>query len=245
MKTVGLFTLFLIILSMISISILSLGMVSSVEAAHKHGKNLKGRAIPIPDNPLTPPNQDPITSLSRNRIASGLELPKNLIIPTCPGGGATTISTDCCGTTSCPPIRGTNRADIIIATEVAGAIIYALEDNDVIQCGPGDCVTYGGPGDNVMMASSSNTAKLFGGSGNNVFIGSAGNSLMVGGKGDDQLYGGTGNDVMIGGGGTNYFDCGPNGNAVILDFDAKNGDTKAPNCKYTIASNTGVVPLPP
>src|SRR5215212_602969 len=185
------------------------------------------------------------TSLSRLRVPSGLELPKNLIIPTCPGGGATTVSTDCCRTTSCPPIRGTNRADIIIATEVAGAIIYALEDNDVIQCGPGDCVTYGGPGDNVMMASSSNTAKLFGGSGNNVFIGSAGNSLMVGGKGDDQLYGGTGNDVMIGGGGTNYFDCGPNGNAIILDFDAKNGDTKAPNCKYTIASNTGVVPLPP
>jgi RTX calcium-binding nonapeptide repeat (4 copies) len=242
MKIVSLFTLLLIMLSMISVSISSLMMVPSAEATHKHGKNLKGRSIPIPDNPLTPPTQDPITSLSRNRIASGLQLPKNLIIPTCPGGGATSVST---GTTSCPPVIGTKRADIIIATEVAGATIYALEDNDVIQCGPGDCITYGGPGDNVMMASSSNTAKLFGGSGNNVFIGSAGNSLMVGGKGDDQLYGGTGNDVMIGGGGTNYFDCGPNGNAIILDFNAKNGDTKAPNCKYTIAANTGVVPLPP
>ena len=189
--------------------------------------------------------KDHSSSLSRIRVPSGLQLPKNLIIPTCPGGGATSVSTNCCGTTSCPPIKGTNGADIIIATEVAGATIYALEDNDVIQCGPGDCITYGGPGDNVMMASSSNTAKLFGGSGNNVFIGSAGNSLMVGGKGDDQLYGGTGNDVMIGGGGTNYFDCGPNGNAIILDFNAKNGDTKAPNCKYTIAANTGVVPLPP
>src|SRR3569623_543102 len=114
MKTVGLFTLFQIILSMISISILSLVMVSSAEAAHKHGKNLKGRSIPIPDNPLTPPTQDPITSHSRNRIASGLQLPKNLIIPTCSGGGATSVST---GTTSCPPVIGTNRADIIIATE--------------------------------------------------------------------------------------------------------------------------------
>ena len=217
-------------------------MVPAAEAARTHGKNLRGPSIHIPDNPLTPPNQASITSLSQNRIASGLNLPKNLIVPSCPGGGSTTIST---GTTSCPPVMGTNKADIIIATEVAGATIYALEGNDVIQCGSGDCVTYSGPGDNIMMASSSNTAKLFGGSGNNVFIGSAGNSLMVGGKGDDQFYGGTGNDVMIGGGGTNYFDCGPNGNAVILDFDPKNGDTKAPNCKYTISANTGVVPLPP
>jgi hypothetical protein len=242
MRRVGLFTLLLIIFSMISISLSSLVMVPAAEAARTHGKNLRGPSIHIPDNPLTPPNQASITSLSQNRIASGLNLPKNLIVPSCPGGGSTTIST---GTTSCPPVMGTNKADIIIATEVAGATIYALEGNDVIQCGSGDCVTYSGPGDNIMMASSSNTAKLFGGSGNNVFIGSAGNSLMVGGKGDDQFYGGTGNDVMIGGGGTNYFDCGPNGNAVILDFDPKNGDTKAPNCKYTISANTGVVPLPP
>jgi Ca2+-binding RTX toxin-like protein len=96
-----------------------------------------------------------------------------------------------------------------------------------------------------MMSSSSSVAKLFGGSGNNVFIGSGGDTLMVGGKGDDQFYGGTGHDIMIGGGGTNYFDCGPNGNGVILDFNPKNGDTKAPNCKFTISANTGVVPLPP
>jgi RTX calcium-binding nonapeptide repeat (4 copies) len=240
MRIIAMFILLLITLSMITVS---LSISTTVPVADAHGrKNVKGRSIPIPDNPLTPPNQDPVTSLSRNRIASGLNLPKNLIVPSCPGAGSTSVST---GTTGCKPIIGTNRADIIIATEVTGATIYALEDNDVIQCGPGDCITYSGPGDNVMMASSSNTAKLFGGSGNNVFIGSAGNSLMVGGKGDDQFYGGTGNDVMIGGGGTNYFDCGPNGNAVILDFNAKNGDTKAPNCKYTIAANTGVVPLPP
>jgi Ca2+-binding RTX toxin-like protein len=67
---------------------------------------------------------------------------------------------------------------------------------------------------------------------------------MVGGKGDDQLYAGSGNDILIGGGGSNYFDCGANGNAVILDFNAKNGDTKASNCKYTITVKTGVPPLP-
>jgi hypothetical protein len=240
MRTVNIILLALITLSMTTVVLISsLIMIPSVDADNKH---LKGRSIPIPDNPLTPPNQDPVTSISRNRLASGLNLPKNLIVPSCPGAGSTSTST---GTTGCQPIIGTNGPDIIVATEVPSATIYGLEGNDVIQCGTGDCITYSGPGDNVMIASSSNTAKLFGGSGNNVFIGSAGNSLMVGGKGDDQFYAGTGNDVMIGGGGTNYFDCGPNGNAVILDFDPNNGDTKAPNCKYTISSNTGVVPLPP
>jgi len=183
-----------------------------------------------------------LTFLSQNRIASGLNLPKNLIVPSCRGAGSTPTGT---GANTCPPIVGTNGPDIIIATAVPSATIYGLEGNDVIQCGAGDCIVYSGPGDNIMMSSSSNTPKLFGGSGNNVFIGSAGDSLMVGGKGDDQFYGGGGHDVMIGGGGTNYFDCGPNGNGVILDFNPKNGDTKAANCKYTIAANTEVVPLPP
>jgi hypothetical protein len=47
-------------------------------------------------------------------------------------------------------------------------------------------------------------------------------SLMVGGNGYDQFYAGSnrlfsgGNDIMIGGRAANYFDCGPNGNGVIL-----------------------------
>jgi hypothetical protein len=235
----GIVILTLIILSMTTVLTSSL---ITIPPANAHNKNLKGRSINIPDNPLTPPNQDPVTSLSRNRIASGLNLPKNLIVPSCPGAGSTNIGT---GANTCPPIVGTSRDDIIIATEVQGATIYGLEGNDVIQCGAGDCIVYSGPGDNVLMSSSSTVAKLFGGSGNNVFIGSGGDSLMVGGNGDDQFYGGGGHDVMIGGGGTNYFDCGPNGNGVILDFNPKNGDTKAPNCKFTITANTGVVPLPP
>jgi len=41
---------------------------------------------------------------------------------------------------------------------------------------------------------------------------------------------------MIGGSGANYFDCGPNGNGVILNFNPAKGDTKAPNCKFVITS---------
>jgi RTX calcium-binding nonapeptide repeat (4 copies) len=236
MRTVIILLIALIALFMTTVSLSSLITVPSAEARNK---NVKGRAIPIPDDPITPPNENPITSLSRNRIALGLELPKNLIVPTCAGAGTLQA-----GGQGCRPVVGTNRADIIFATEVPNSIIYGLEDNDVIECGTGDCIVYGGPGDNVIVSASSATAKLFGGSGNNVFIASGGDTLMVGGKGDDQFYGGSGHDVMIGGGGANYFNCGPNGNAVILDFNAKNGDTNAPNCKFAITVNTGVISLP-
>src|SRR6188472_1630577 len=205
----------------------------------------------------------------KGQIALDLDLPTNLISPTpscsaskASGGAASNTmgistryginnyDTSNRGSGSsnrnggCPKIIGTNGPDIIIASAVPGAQIYGLADNDVIQCGTGNCKVYSGPGDNIMMSSSSTTAQLYGGSGNNVFIGSGGDTFMVGGKGNDQFYGGSGHDVMIGGGGANYFDCGSNGNGVILDFNAKNGDTKAPNCKFSITVNTGVPALP-
>jgi hypothetical protein len=158
---------------------------------------------------------------------SGLNIPKNLIVPRA-----------CLQ--KCPTIIGTQKDDIIIATAVTDATIYGLGGNDIIQCGSGHCKAYGGSGDNVLISGSSSSAQLYGGSGNNIFIGGAGDTLMVGGKGNDQFYAGSGHDVMIGGGGANYFDCGPNGNGVILDFNAKNGDTKASNCKFVVTVHTGV-----
>jgi Ca2+-binding RTX toxin-like protein len=98
------------------------------------------------------------------------------------------------------------------------------------------------------MSGPSTSAQLYGGSGgylrpgNNIFIGGGGVTLMVGGNGNDQFYAGSnrlfsgGNDIMIGGSGANYFDCGPNGNGVILDFNPAKGDTKASNCKFVITS---------
>jgi len=108
-----------------------------------------------------------------------------------------------------------------------------------IQCGPGACKAFAGPGDNVLMASllDTSTGKLYGGAGNNIFIGGAGSTLLVGGTGNDQFYAGSGHDVMIGGGGANYFDCGLNGNGVILDFNPAHGDTKAYNCKFVITAH--------
>ena len=107
--------------------------------------DLIGRALPVPVNPLTPPNQAPVTALSRALITAGLELPKNLIVPSCP---ASTVSAG----TGCPPVVGTMGPDLIIATAVQDATIYGVGGNDIIQCGPGNCKVYAGPGDNVIMA---------------------------------------------------------------------------------------------
>jgi Ca2+-binding RTX toxin-like protein len=176
----------------------------------------------ISNNLFTPPNQGQSVPKGQS-IPQGLNLLRNLI-----------VGPDC--NQQCSPIIGTQKDDIIIATSTSDASIYALGGNDFIQCGPHACKAFAGPGDNVLEAglNSGDNSKLYGGSGNNIFIGGTGNSLMVGGTGNDQFYAGSGHDVMIGGGGTNFFDCGLNGNGVILDFNPSHGDTKASNCKFVI-----------
>lgn len=202
------------------------------------GRDIGHNCLIIPHDPLTPPGQAPITSLSRGQIAAGLHLPKNLIIgPSC-GTSVGGISPQ-----TCLPLVGTPGADAIIATAQFDARIYGNGGNDFIQCGTGDCKVFAGPGDNIIVAGASNTAELFGGIGNNVFVGGPGNALMVGGIGDDQFYAGAGQDVMIGDGGHNYFDCGTGGNGIVLDFNPAY-DIKAPNCKYVITIPNGIPALP-
>ena len=190
---------------------------TSVYASHR---------IHISGNLFTPSNQFRHVPQGE-AIPSGLNPPKNLI-----------IGPDC--NQQCPPLIGTQKDDIIIATSVADATIYGLGGNDFLQCGTGTCKAFAGPGDNVLVAGLLDTdnSKLYGGYGNNIFIGGTGNSLLVGGSGNDQFFAGTGHDVMIGGGGANYFDCGLNGAGVILDFYPAHGDTKASNCKFVITVNS-------
>jgi hypothetical protein len=192
---------------------------SSISSSSISSASISDLNFPVPSHTKSHNKQ------SIPKFSSDLNIPKNLIVP------------KAC-TQNCTKIIGTEKDDIIIATAVTDAIIYALAGNDVIQCGPGICKVFGGPGNNIMISGSSSSAQLYGGSGNNIFIGGTGDTLMVGGKGNDQFYAGSSHDVMIGGGGANYFDCGPNGNGVVLDFNAKNGDTKASNCKFVITVPT-------
>jgi hypothetical protein len=180
----------------------------------------------IPNHLFTPPNQGTVDVLPN--VIPGLNIPSNLIVgPSC--------------VVACPPIIGTLRGAVIIATSTFDASIYGVGGNNILQCGEGACKAVAGPGNNVLLASTSQTTdnnRLYGGAGNNIFIGGIGSTLMVGGKvGNDQFYGGTGHDVLIGGRGANYFDCGLNGNGLILNFDPAKGDTKSPNCKFVITAH--------
>src|SRR5215831_17270732 len=192
----------------------------------------------IPNHLFTPPNQGTIEDLQH--VYPGLNIPNNLVVgPAC--------------NVNCPPLIGTLPGSVIVATSTFDASLYGVGGNNILQCGEGACKAVAGPGNNVLLASTSLTTdnnRLYGGAGNNIFIGGIGSTIMVGGKvGNDQFYGGTGHDVMIGGRGANYFDCGLNGNGLILNFNPAKGDTKAPNCKFVItvpglASYPGS-PLPP
>jgi hypothetical protein len=233
------------VISMLTVLIPSVG-VTLMSSADAHGGHYSywrswGGSycciLRIPDQLFTPPNQGTIQDLQN--VIPGLNIPSNLIVtPSC--------------VVACPPIIGTQRGAVIIATSTFDASIYGVGGNNVLQCGQGSCKAVAGPGNNVLLGSTSQTTdnnRLYGGAGNNIFIGGIGCTLLVGGKvGNDQFYGGTGHDVMIGGRGANYFDCGLNGNGVILNFNPAKGDTKAPNCKFVITAGTGNYPgspLPP
>jgi hemolysin type calcium-binding protein len=205
--------------------------LSSVNAHRWHSSNVGSDQycciLHIPDHLFTPPNQGTIQDLQN--VIPGLNIPSNLIVtPSC--------------TIQCPPIIGTQRGAVIIATSTVDASIYGVGGNNVLQCGQGSCKAVAGLGNNVLLGSTSQTTdnnRLYGGAGNNIFIGGIGSTLMVGGKvGNDQFYGGTGHDVMMGGRGANYFDCGLNGNALVLNFNPAKGDTKAPDCKFVITANS-------
>jgi hypothetical protein len=181
----------------------------------------------VPNHLFTPPNQGTIEDLQH--VYPGLNIPNNLVVgPAC--------------SFNCPPIIGTVPGSVIVATATTDASLYGV-GNNILQCGLGACKAVAGPGNNILLASTSETTdnnRLYGGAGNNIFIGGIGSTLMVGGKvGNDQFYGGIGHDVMIGGRGANYFDCGQNGNGLILNFNPAKGDTKSPDCKFVITVPPG------
>ena len=187
-----------------------------------------GNRINIPNNLITPPNQD--FPLPSNAI-SGSGIPKNLIIgPSC--------------VSSCPTIIGTNRDDIVYAVPVTDATVFSLKGDDYIIGGAGNSKLYGGDGNDNINSGVGN-AQIFGGEGDDVLIGGGGNSVIVGGGGNDQLFAGTGTDTLIGGTGADFFNCGSQtgtggspSSAVILDFNPSEGDTKSTNCKYVFTQGS-------
>lgn len=156
-------------------------------------------------------------------VLAALPLPAAQATPTCFGKRATIVGRDD------RDIRGTNRDDVIVATE--GEVeVRARGGNDLICLeGPSYDVAYGGPGNDRIDAGSGYRWKtLYGGPGSDFLYEKAGGADVAhfyGGRGNDEiragdssgqddedsdwLIGGPGDDLLLQGAGDSYFEGGP------------------------------------
>jgi hypothetical protein len=105
--------------------------------------------------------------------------------PKCDGKVATIVSYK-------KVIRGTSRADVIVAKGRKNNKIYGNGGRDRICAGKGNDFVNGGPGPD----------RIFGGSGRDRLLGKRGNDDIFGFVGDDLIFGGGNNDFINGGAGS-------------------------------------------
>jgi Ca2+-binding RTX toxin-like protein len=103
--------------------------------------------------------------------------------PRCLGKRATIVGTDARNV-----LRGTRRADVIVALG-GNDLITGLRGNDLICAGAGNDRVTGGAG----------ADRVAGGAGNDRIAGGAGRDALLGGIGLDTLLGGGGRDILAGG----------------------------------------------
>lgn len=84
--------------------------------------------------------------------------------------------------------------------------------------------------------------RIYGGDGDDTLTGGSGNDTLCSGKGDDALFGGKGDDVLVAGPGNNLvsgswgadrFLVAPEGQTVITDFNAAQGDLLSFGAQYS------------
>jgi len=114
-----------------------------------------------------------VTLLASLTVAT-VAAPASAARPKCDGHTATIVSRK-------RVIRGTNRADVIVAKGAKGNTIYGKKGADVICAGRGQDTVYG----------------------------ARGNDTIFGGEAKDKLFGGRGRDVLIGGPKPDRLDGGP------------------------------------
>jgi Tol biopolymer transport system component len=113
---------------------------------------------------------------------------------TCQGRSATIM-----GTNGDDVLRGTNRADVIVAG-AGNDVINGLNGKDLICAGKGADGVRGGY---TQDRGPDTGDRIYGGPGNDVLSGNQGNDQIYGEKGNDTLNGGTGRDTCSGGPGRN------------------------------------------
>jgi len=108
--------------------------------------------------------------------------------PACAGKTATIV-----GTAGRDRIRGTRRADVIVALG-GNDVITGLDGSDRVCAGAGNDKVAGGGGNDTVLAGAGNDT-LSGGAGRDTLRGESGRDKLVGGAGRDKLVGGPGRDA--------------------------------------------------
>ena len=113
-------------------------------------------------------------------------------VPRCAGKKATIV-----GTNRSNRLRGTRRADVIVALG-GNDKIFGGRGNDVICAGNGNDTAKGDSGKDRVFGQNGKD-KVAGGSGNDLLNGGTGNDRVAGDSGKDRLAGGSGKDQLSGG----------------------------------------------
>ena len=122
--------------------------------------------------------------------------------PKCDGKAATIVSYK-------KVIRGTSKADVIVAKGNKNNVIYGKGARDRICGGAGNDTIYGGSGNDRLFGGSGNDAlygqvgkdDIFGFGGTDVINGGDNGDFIKGGLGDDRIEGAAGDDTVKGGAG--------------------------------------------
>jgi Zinc carboxypeptidase/RTX calcium-binding nonapeptide repeat (4 copies) len=125
-------------------------------------------------------------------------------------------------------IKGTEKHDVLTASDDKGHVIYGFGDNDsllgggaadVLLAGNGQDIVLGEGGDDLIYGGMDDDY-VVGGKGGDKLYGEAGNDFLNGSEGDDLLWGGKGSDMLKGGEGNDKFVLAYNeGSDIIQDFE--------------------------
>jgi Zinc carboxypeptidase/RTX calcium-binding nonapeptide repeat (4 copies) len=125
-------------------------------------------------------------------------------------------------------IKGTDKHDVLTASDDKGNVIYGFGDNDsllggvaadILLAGEGEDIVLGEGGDDLIYGGMDDDY-LVGNKGLDKLYGEAGNDFLNGSEGDDLLWGGKGSDMLKGGEGNDKFVLAYNeGNDIIQDFE--------------------------
>jgi len=151
-----------------------------------------------------------------------------------------------------------------LSGEAGNDIIYGNKEIDVLDGGAGDDTIYGGQNSGTPrydaygnLRQQDGVETIFGGEGNDSLFGNYGQDLISGGAGNDTIFGGQNedtidggagddmilgnreNDVLTGGDGadTFFFATDAQGNDIVTDFDAAEGDRLTFTTAYSTTSS--------